>query len=110
MDSARREAGWRRHRRLGVPRCVRFAFRRREYRRRGEMGDNNNVGAAWVFTRSAGVWSQLGEKLVGAGAVDPAYQGAVSIADDSDTLAVGGSGDNNNVGAAWIFTPTFAGT
>jgi hypothetical protein len=76
----------------------------------GGVGDNNNVGAAWVFTRSAGVWSQLGEKLVGASAVGPAYQGAVSVADDGHTLAVGGAGDNNNVGATWVFTPAFAGT
>ena len=26
--------------------------------------DNNDFGAAWVFTRSNGVWSQQGSKLV----------------------------------------------
>src|SRR5262245_22902242 len=31
----------------------------------GGLGDNGNVGAAWVFVRSAGVWSQQGNKLVG---------------------------------------------
>ncbi len=29
------------------------------------------VGAAWVYTRSGGVWSQQGPKLVGTGAVGP---------------------------------------
>ena len=33
----------------------------------GGPGDNGGVGAAWVFTRSGGVWSQQGTKLVGPG-------------------------------------------
>ena len=35
----------------------------------GGPSDNNRAGAAWVFTRSGGVWSQQGSKLVGTGAV-----------------------------------------
>jgi len=34
--------------------------------------DNNGVGAAWVFTRSGGVWNQQGNKLVGTFAVGQA--------------------------------------
>ena len=30
--------------------------------------DDNGAGAAWIFTRSNGVWSQQGSKLVGTGA------------------------------------------
>ena len=30
----------------------------------GGPGDNNNQGAAWVFTRTGGVWTQQGAKLV----------------------------------------------
>ena len=42
--------------------------------------DNNGVGAAWVWTRSGGVWAQQGSKLVGTGAVGSAMQGfSVSI-------------------------------
>ena len=41
----------------------------------GGYTDNSNAGAAWVWTRSAGVWSQQGTKLVGSGAVGAAYQG-----------------------------------
>ncbi len=33
---------------------------------------DSNAGAAWVFTRSGGVWSQQGSKLVGTGAVGAA--------------------------------------
>jgi hypothetical protein len=35
----------------------------------GGNADNGGTGAAWVFTRSAGVWAQQGDKLVGAGGV-----------------------------------------
>jgi hypothetical protein len=38
----------------------------------GGYGDSSNVGAAWVFTRSSGVWTQQGGKLIGASAVGAA--------------------------------------
>src|SRR5260370_22793496 len=41
----------------------------------GGFDDNNGVGAAWVYTRSAGVWSQQGPKLLGTGAVGPDGRG-----------------------------------
>jgi hypothetical protein len=67
--------------------------------------DNSNAGAAWVFTRSGGVWSQQGAKLVGTGAVNPAFQGiSVALSADGNTAIVGGNRDNGNVGAAWVFT------
>jgi hypothetical protein len=31
--------------------------------------DDNGVGAVWIFTRSGGVWSQVGSKLVASGAM-----------------------------------------
>jgi hypothetical protein len=31
----------------------------------GAPNDNDNSGAAWVFTRSGGVWSQQGNKVIG---------------------------------------------
>ncbi|MFN9998615.1 MAG: hypothetical protein ACK52X_03225, partial [bacterium] len=63
------------------------------------------VGAAWVYTRNGGVWSQQGNKLVGTGAVKTAFQGAsVSISADGNTAVVGGWNDNGNVGAAWVYT------
>ena len=74
--------------------------------------DNNEAGAAWVFTRSHGVWTQQA-KLIAAGAIGNAEQGySVSISDDGETAAVGGSFDNKGAGAAWIFVqqPVFAGT
>ena len=72
----------------------------------GGYQDNSNAGAAWVFTRSGGVWSQQGGKLVGTGASGPAYQGSsVAISADGSTAIVGGYNDNSNPGgAAWVFT------
>jgi hypothetical protein len=71
----------------------------------GGYGDNGHAGAAWVFTRSGGVWTQLGSKLVGTGAVGAAFQGtSVGISGDGSTAIVGGYSDNSVVGAAWVFT------
>jgi hypothetical protein len=42
----------------------------------GGGGDNGGRGAAWVFTRSNGVWVQQGDKLVGTGAVGSAAPGS----------------------------------
>jgi antibiotic biosynthesis monooxygenase (ABM) superfamily enzyme len=67
--------------------------------------DNSDAGAAWVFTRSNGVWKQLGSKLVGSGAAGEAWQGfSVALSADGKTAIVGGPADNSNVGAAWVFS------
>jgi hypothetical protein len=75
----------------------------------GGGGDNSGIGAGWVFTRSGGIWTQQGDRLVGSGAVGAAGQGAVALSADGNTAIVGGPGDNpdidgNGVGAAWVFT------
>jgi hypothetical protein len=71
----------------------------------GGPGDNTWGGAAWVFTRSGGIWSQQ-KKLVGTGAIGPegTLQGAaVSLSADGNIAIVGGVGDNDFVGATWVF-------
>jgi hypothetical protein len=71
----------------------------------GGIGDNTNAGAVWVFTRSGGVWTQQGNKLVGTGAVGNAQQGvSVSLSADGNTAIVGANRDNNFAGAVWVFT------
>ncbi len=70
----------------------------------GGPGDNGGAGAAWVWTRSGGVWTQQGAKLVGSGASGAARQGAVSLSADGNTAVVGGGGDNGGDGAAWVWT------
>jgi FG-GAP repeat len=62
------------------------------------------AGAAWVYTRSGGVWTQQGSKLVATGAVGNAYQGgSVALSADGKTAIVGGRQDNGDAGAAWGF-------
>jgi hypothetical protein len=70
----------------------------------GGPSDNCCEGAAWVFTRSGNVWTQQGNKLVGAGAIGGAEQGfSVSLSGDGNTAIVGGPFHNFFVGATWIF-------
>jgi hypothetical protein len=67
--------------------------------------DNGYRGAAWVFTRSGGAWTQQGNKLVGTGAAGAANQGgSVALSADGNTAIVGGWYDNANTGATWVFT------
>ncbi|PWU02638.1 MAG: hypothetical protein C5B51_20455 [Terriglobia bacterium] len=71
----------------------------------GGNADNAGIGAAWPFTNNNGVWVQQGPKLVGLGAIGASNQGnAVSLTADGNTAVVGGPGDNNLIGAAWVFT------
>ena len=78
----------------------------------GGRDDNGEVGAAWVYTRARGVWSQQGPKLVGTNAIGRAIEGySVSLSGDAHTAIVAGLSDNGGVGAAWVYTqPVFAGT
>lgn len=72
----------------------------------GGQSDDDHAGAAWIFTRdSDGNWTQQGSKLVGSRALGRADQGtSVSLSADGNTALVGGPGDNNQVGATWLFT------
>ncbi|RBL88352.1 MBG domain-containing protein [Chitinophaga flava] len=66
----------------------------------GGYMDNNQQGAMWVFTRSAGIWSQQGSKL----AVFTGFPGtgegySVALSADGNTALMGSNGL-----WAWIFT------
>ncbi|NVO19867.1 MAG: T9SS type A sorting domain-containing protein [Bacteroidetes bacterium] len=70
----------------------------------GGSGDNGK-GAVWVFTRSEGIWTQHGEKLVGTGGIGQTNQGTtVAISGDGNTFVTGGPVDNGYLGAVWVFT------
>jgi hypothetical protein len=70
----------------------------------GGPSDNRTTGAAWVFTRSGGVWTRQGNKLVGTGAGQPLLppgQGmSVALSADGNTAIIGGWGSEG----AWVFT------
>lgn len=85
----------------------------------GGIFDNDAVGAVWIWTRSEGVWTQQGPKLVGSGyvpnfadtgccdgvATADVFQGAsVALSADGNTAIVGGPGDNRRAGAVWVWT------
>jgi uncharacterized protein (TIGR03437 family) len=79
----------------------------------GGADDNGSLGAVWAFARDAsGNWSQLGNKLVGTGASPsgPAeaadvFQGeSVALSADGNTAFVGAEGDDDGLGASWVFT------
>jgi hypothetical protein len=67
--------------------------------------DDNDVGAAWVFTRSGTTWTQQGAKLTSSSASGLAGLGeAVALSSDGNTALLGGGHDSSGVGAAWVFT------
>ena len=71
----------------------------------GGSDDNSGVGAAWVYIRTGTAWTQQGSKLVGTGNTGVANQGySVALSGDGNTAMVGGSADNTNQGAAWVYT------
>ena len=72
----------------------------------GGDSDNRANGAAWVFTRSGGSWSQQGPKLTGGGATaGAAFGSSVALSADGNTALIGGDFDGaTGAGAAWVFT------
>ncbi len=70
----------------------------------GGPGDNHETGAAWAFTRSGSIWTQQA-KFTAAGAVSgSAFGTSVALSATGNTALVGGPGETEEVGAAWIFT------
>ena len=59
-------------------------------------------GVALVFTRSSGVWTQQGNKLIGTDAVGNSAP-SVALSADGSIVMLGASNDNGGVGAAWMF-------
>jgi hypothetical protein len=71
----------------------------------GGFGDNKDAGAAWVFTRSEGKWTQQGGKLTGKEEKGEGWFGySVALSSNGNTALIGGPGDNTLVGAVWVFT------
>ncbi len=72
----------------------------------GGPGDNGGVGAAWVFTRSeSGAWTQQ-EKLKGSGETGNGEFGfsvALAPSEKGEDAVIGGPGNEERTGAAWVF-------
>ena len=78
----------------------------------GGSGDDNDKGAAWVFTRSGDTWTQQGPKLTASDESGPGWFGSsVALSADGNTALIGGPADGGSTGvdgdgAAWVFTRT----
>jgi hypothetical protein len=69
----------------------------------GGNSDDNLAGAAWVYTYAGSAWVQQA-RLVGTQASGAAKQGnSVSLSADASVITVGGSGDDSNKGAVWVY-------
>jgi hypothetical protein len=73
----------------------------------GGSFDNSGAGAAWIFTRSNGVWTQQ-TKLTATGAIGKPGLGArAAISADGAAVVLSGPLDNQTsqipIGAAWVF-------
>ena len=78
-----------------------------EYALIGGPSDNGKVGAAWVFLRTGTTWSQQGPKLTGKEETGAGQFGwSVALSEKGDNALIGGPGDNEYAGAAWVFTRT----
>jgi hypothetical protein len=58
----------------------------------GGPWDNHDAGAAWIFTRSNGTWSQQSGKLTAGTGASTFFGGCVSLSGDGDTALSSGSG------------------
>jgi hypothetical protein len=68
----------------------------------GQM-DNGAIGAAWLWTRTNGLWT-LQSKLTANGTPSRAFFGmSVALSADGSLAVVGGPQDANNTGAVWVF-------
>jgi hypothetical protein len=72
------------------------------------IGTNTSQGAAYVFVRNGGAWSQQAELTASDGATNDSFGDSVAVS--GDTVVVGADfkniGTNPNGGAAYIFTRT----
>jgi hypothetical protein len=72
----------------------------------GGVGDNNDSGAAWVYTRSGSSWTEQ-QKIVPLdelGGHERLFGGSVALSADGNTALIGGRDDDTGVGAAWVYT------
>ncbi len=79
----------------------------------GGPSDNKNTGAAWVFTRAGGVWTERQRLIAPTTGKDkwlpprnPQFGISVALSSDGSTALIGGYTERNFNGAAWVFNRT----
>jgi hypothetical protein len=68
----------------------------------GRPGTSGNLGAAFVYTRSGGVWSQQAELTASDGVTGDAFGWSVAVS--GSTVVVGAIARDTGTGAAYVFT------
>jgi hypothetical protein len=69
----------------------------------GAPGDEEDVGAAWAFTRAGASWGQ-GEELAASGEIGKGRFGdSIALSGNDDTALVSGRADDGDQGAVWAF-------
>ncbi len=73
--------------------------------------DEGTVGAVWVLAHDRSGWSEQASRLSGGGEVGhSSFGSSVALSADGGTALIGGHGDDQFIGAAWVFanlpTPT----
>ncbi|WP_419931727.1 fibronectin type III domain-containing protein [Candidatus Poriferisodalis sp.] len=76
----------------------------------GTPGDDSRRGAAYVYSKEAGAWSQVAKLTATDGAAGDRFAGSVAIA--GDTIVIGASRDDDgglDSGSAYVFTKPASG-
>lgn len=70
------------------------------------MIEGNNQHAVWAYTRSGSTYGQPSPKLTpsDSNASGGSFGTALALSNDGNTALIGGPGDNQGGGAAWVFT------
>jgi len=70
----------------------------------GDWREGGDIGKAYVFVRSGGVWTPQGPGLVPTGGVGNGNFGvSASLSTDGSTAVIGAENDNGGIGAAYVF-------
>jgi len=82
----------------------------------GGTGDNTNIGAVWIYQNTGSGWTEI-IKIIPPSTGPNAYIGTpnfgiVSLVSIGSvyTVAIGGYGDNTNIGAVWIYQSSTGGS
>lgn len=68
----------------------------------GGTSNSNYFGGAWIYVRSAGVWTQQGPQL--GQQIPGAWEGmSVALSADGNTALIGGHVLDNYEGSAWVY-------
>ena len=72
----------------------------------GGIGDNSDIGAIWVYTRTGDAFVRQQKLSPGDNIGNSKFGNSVSLSANGNSLAIGGPSDTGNIGATWVYTRT----